>query len=210
MVFESSVTSQQVLSSMEVEVEDSHFCLRCRSTIVGLDQYILHRREKCQSMFPIKQSVNDQTRVHRLNIESAQQSGRTSPRSDPVLSSSSNHIEERLNLSVEVPIDDFMSHLGLIDIHSEEPLRADDFFSNLELQSCTKTQSKPLKFSANKSNQVKFDDLTTHDLDASRITDASSPIIPNTEGKQSFRNKVFVVCNTIVITSDIHSLRLAD
>ncbi len=54
--------------------------------------------------------------------------------------------------SVEVSADDFMSHLGLCmnvssstwagDIHSvEEPLRADDFFSLLELQSCSKSAS---------------------------------------------------------------------
>ena len=88
---------------------------------------------------------------------------KSSNRSDPILSSSSNHeVEERYksrhasenplvtDLSVENSADDFMSHLGLCmvssatwanDIHSEEPLRADDFFSLLELQSCKGTES---------------------------------------------------------------------
>ena len=203
MEFETSVTGEQVLSSLGDE--DAHFCLRCRSTIIGLDRYVLHRREKCQSSFakePETNQASEPPMIPQRNVPIPRFLPVTSSRSDPVLSSSSNHIEERLNLSVEVPIDDFMNHLGLCmvssstwggDIHSEEPLRADDFFSLLELQSCAKPQAKMLKSSGNKPSQLKaveengslhhIDDLSTHDLDSSRITDTSSPIISGAEGK---------------------------
>ena len=203
MEFETSVTGEQVLSSLEDE--DAHFCLRCRSTIIGLDRYVLHRREKCRSIFSKETQTHQASRapaVPQRNVPIPRFLPVTSSRSDPILSSSSNHIEERLNLSVEVPIDDFMNHLGLCmvssstwggDIHSEEPLRADDFFSLLELQSCTKPQVKTLKPCGGKLNHSKaveesgslhhIDDLTSHDLESSRINDTSSPIIPSAEGK---------------------------
>ena len=158
--------------------EDSHFCLRCRTTIQGLENYINHRRQKCQtgsyetktahhqsagqsnhtaylSMARSTSSVGSPSSLRSyLNVPSK------SSVSDPILSSSSNHMEEQYkarhstdnslvaDLSVETSADDFMSHLGLCmvssntwaaDIHSEEPLRADDFFSLLELQSCKGT-----------------------------------------------------------------------
>ncbi len=164
-----------------MEEEDSHYCLRCRSTIQGLDNYVQHRREKCQT--PKVHEPSTATALHSyLNVNSRNGSSSNSlmtrnylvyppskgNRSDPVLSSSSNHIEaERYNksnqdanehqnslgvadLSVEVSADDFMNHLGLCmvssnnwnsDMNSEEPLRADDFFTLLELQSCTKSSS---------------------------------------------------------------------
>jgi len=203
MEFETSVTGEQVLSSLEDE--DAHFCLRCRSTIIGLERYVLHRREKCQSSYtkePETQQASEPPAIPQRSTPIPRFLPVTSSRSDPVLSSSSNHIEERLNLSIEVPMDDFMNHLGLCmvssstwggDIHSEEPLRADDFFSLLELQSCTKPQVKAQRPSGNKPSQMKaveeggslhhIDDLTNHDLDSSRITDTSSPIISGAEGK---------------------------
>ena len=170
-----------------MEEEDSHYCLRCRTTIQGLENYIQHRREKCvmlknnnntggqHSSYLIAPrnggTVNSllgrtsyqQQQHHHLGLTSTPSKGSGS---DPVLSSSSNHMEaERFkhrdssssadhhlaDLSVEVSADDFMSHLGLCMVssanwatelgHPEEPLRADDFFSLLELQSCSRVNS---------------------------------------------------------------------
>lgn len=154
-----------------MEEEDTHYCLRCRLTIIGLDNYVHHRRQKCHS------STKQQDRIipnntsylsmARNNSSSSIRNylhvpSKSSNRSDPILSSSSNHMEECYksrhvnenplvsDLSVENAADDFMSHLGLCmvssttwanDINSEEPLRADDFFSLLELQSCKGTES---------------------------------------------------------------------
>lgn len=159
-----------------MEDEDSHYCLRCRTTIQGLDNYVLHRREKCQTK---GESSNPPPAQPYLNIPrtggtpSGSLMSRSyldvrskSSRSDPVLASSSTHMEAdrfkhqdvgepnplvAADLSVEVSADDFMSHLGLCmvsstpwaaDMASEEPLRADDFFSLLELQSCSKTSER--------------------------------------------------------------------
>lgn len=165
-----------------MDEEDAHFCLRCRATIQGLENYVHHRRQKCQPISygtktPDHGSTNHTTTNHTsylsIGRSGASGSNSTSIRnylhvpnkssvSDPILSSSSNHMEERYksrhgsenplvaDLSVETSTDDFMSHLGLCmvssttwaaDIHSEEPLRADDFFSLLELQSCKGTES---------------------------------------------------------------------
>ena len=33
---------------MEEEEEDSHMCLRCKTIVVGLDQYVEHRKQGCQ------------------------------------------------------------------------------------------------------------------------------------------------------------------
>lgn len=154
-----------------MEEEDTHYCLRCRLTILGLDNYIHHRRQKCLS------STRQQDRTipnHTSYLSMARNNSsssirnylhvpsKSSNRSDPILSSSSNHMEECYksrhvsenplvtDLSVEHSADDFMSHLGLCmvssttwanDMNSEEPLRADDFFSLLELQSCKGTES---------------------------------------------------------------------
>lgn len=158
-----------------MEEEDTHYCLRCRATINGLDNYIHHRRQKCQSNNFITKPQEHVIPTHTSYLSMARNNSssglrnylhvpsKSSNRSDPILSSSSNHeVEERYksrhasenplvtDLSVENPADDFMSHLGLCmvssttwasDIHSEEPLRADDFFSLLELQSCKGTES---------------------------------------------------------------------
>ena len=163
-----------------MEEEDSHYCLRCRTTIQGLENYIQHRREKCISISVSKNDSHSYLIAPRnvgttnslLGRASYQQMGLTSTPSkgsrsiDPVLSSSSNHMEaERFkprdtsstdhhplaDLSVEVSADDFMNHLGLCMVsstnwatelgHPEEPLRADDFFSLLELQSCSRVPS---------------------------------------------------------------------
>ena len=160
-----------------MDEEDAHYCLRCRMTIQGLENYIHHRRQKCQSNSFLNKSAehvqsNQSTSYLNMSRGSSSSSLRSylqvpskSSVSDPILSSSSNHMEERYNnksrhgsenplvadLSVETSADDFMSHLGLCmvssttwaaaDIHSEEPLRADDFFSLLELQSCKGTES---------------------------------------------------------------------
>lgn len=162
------------------EDEDTHFCLRCKGTIQGLENYIHHRRQKCQTnSYGTKTSehgsTNNTNPTSYLSMARSGASGSSSSSlrsylhvpskssvSDPILSSSSNHMEERYksrhgsenplvaDLSVETSTDDFMSHLGLCmvssttwaaDIHSEEPLRADDFFSLLELQSCKGTES---------------------------------------------------------------------
>jgi hypothetical protein len=63
-------------------------------------------------------------------------------------SSTDHHQNPLADLSVEISADDFMNHLGLCMVssanwatelgHPEEPLRADDFFSLLELQSCSR------------------------------------------------------------------------
>ena len=29
------------------EDDDEHFCIKCKLTIIGLEQYILHRRREC-------------------------------------------------------------------------------------------------------------------------------------------------------------------
>lgn len=152
-----------------------HYCLRCRATVHGLENYINHRRDKChQNGASSKSNSTDRSPPPIHNYLSVQRSGRhsgltrsfldipsKSNRSDPILSSSSNHVEEHLkpresnetplvaDLSVEMTADDFMNHLGLMvssstwpsDIHTEEPLRADDFFSLLELQSCKAADS---------------------------------------------------------------------
>lgn len=161
-----------------MEDDDTHYCLRCRSTIQGLDNYVQHRKEKCDQAkvhdTGATSSLNSYLNVSRGGAASNTLMTRSylaytpskNSRSDPVLSSSSNHMEvERYknqegnephnslvtaDLSVEVSADDFMNHLGLCmvssttwaaDINSEEPLRADDFFSLLELQSCSKGNS---------------------------------------------------------------------
>ena len=152
--------------------DDVHLCLNCHSKIQGLENYIAHRRQKCRAnekpsnlgttSFIIEADPNNSNggpliRVYHHQIDVSSRGSR----SDPILSSSSTHIEAHLkqtesslvpDLSVEVSADDFMSHLGLCssawagDIHSvEEPLRADDFFSLLELQSCAKTSSNQPK-----------------------------------------------------------------
>lgn len=30
--------------------DDTHICLKCQMTIIGLDNYILHRRSKCTAL----------------------------------------------------------------------------------------------------------------------------------------------------------------
>ena len=37
---------------MEEEEEDSHMCLRCKTIVVGLDQYVEHRKQGCQVTWP--------------------------------------------------------------------------------------------------------------------------------------------------------------
>ena len=175
------------------EDEDIHFCLCCRMLIHGLDQYVLHRRQKCQMGVgkqstcgrQVQQVVSNLSSFHNVSKiipgSSVSVTNGASPlirgydqlemlnnrtptktsRSDPVLSSSSNHIVEHLkpnqsaqslvhDLSVEVSADDFMNQLGLSlapsstwpgDMNTE--LRADDFFSLLELQSCSKHLKTP-------------------------------------------------------------------
>ncbi|XP_040572432.1 uncharacterized protein [Lepeophtheirus salmonis] len=43
---------------MDDEEDDSHYCLKCRRTIFGLDNYVKHRREGCRSSSPLI-SAND-------------------------------------------------------------------------------------------------------------------------------------------------------
>ena len=36
-----------------MDKDDAHFCLRCRSTIIGLDEYVAHRKtEACRQEIP--------------------------------------------------------------------------------------------------------------------------------------------------------------
>ena len=111
-----------------------------------------------------------------------------SSRSDPVLSSSSNHhhmeatdlggnVSEQNPLVADLSADDFMSHLGLCmvsDMTSEEPLRADDFFSLLELQSCSKQRQRKSNEPLPNGDRLRsdgFPDLnTTHDSNAAEVS----------------------------------------
>ncbi len=204
-----------------MEEEDAHYCLRCRMTIQGLENYILHRRQKCQSSnFLNKPTDHGQSNqpTHSPYLSMARGSSSSSLSrylqvpskssvSDPILSSSSNHhMEERYNktrhgsenplvadLSVETSADDFMSHLGLCmvssttwaaaDIHSEEPLRADDFFSLLELQSCKGAESsrhrprrslEPATPSLNETLKSESESIQTEDQHDSTFPDLNS------------------------------------
>lgn len=70
--------------------DDTHYCLKCHSTIIGLDNYVTHKKSRCGK----------------------------------------NHSQEN-----DVP----KTPLQLISNQDEsEPLKADDFFSSLELQSSSK------------------------------------------------------------------------
>ena len=62
-----------------MEKEDAHFCLRCRSTIIGLDEYVAHRKsEVCiqhqehqqQSTLYIPQSHEDEDRFSSTHFSS--------------------------------------------------------------------------------------------------------------------------------------------
>ncbi|XP_064467259.1 zinc finger and BTB domain-containing protein 24-like [Ornithodoros turicata] len=74
------------LHSMDDADDDTHLCLRCRSTITGLQQYIIHRKGHC--------SANKQ-------------------------------VEPEPQIITRSPVHHY----------EPSPLRADDFFSSLELQS---------------------------------------------------------------------------
>lgn len=74
--------------------DDTHYCLKCHLTIIGLDNYIQHRKTKCGKQIPIVQDIQ----------------------------------ENKLKL-----------------LPGDEPasLKADDFFSRLELQSSSKKPTHP-------------------------------------------------------------------
>lgn len=80
--------------------DDTHFCLKCHSTLIGLDNYVTHRKTRCGK------DVNQVDTQNSLLISS----------------------EDHPNVEQQ-----------------DEPisLKADDFFSSLELQSSSKKQNHP-------------------------------------------------------------------
>ena len=48
--------------------DDEHFCLKCKSTISGLDNYVQHRKRKCQDLVGILVSLLVQIQVAIITI----------------------------------------------------------------------------------------------------------------------------------------------
>ncbi|KAJ9598602.1 hypothetical protein L9F63_010731 [Diploptera punctata] len=91
---------------MEVDQEiddDTHICLKCRTTITGLDNYVKHRKSGCgSSSTPVSSNTTS-----------------------PVIEDATSSIPKNVNTSPNQE-------------ENDPDLKADDFFSSLELQSSSK------------------------------------------------------------------------
>ncbi len=41
--------NQEMDNAVLMEDDDTHYCFRCHTKIVGLETYVLHRRQKCNT-----------------------------------------------------------------------------------------------------------------------------------------------------------------
>ncbi|XP_075220344.1 uncharacterized protein LOC142323896 [Lycorma delicatula] len=114
---------------MDIEDDDDvHLCLRCRETIVGLEAYVSHR--KSRNCRPAEVLTQDNVTAISRNVE-----GNVS-----TVNNQKNKIKKNNdNQIVDISINKSNINNSLrLENKSDPSLKADDFFSLLELQSSSK------------------------------------------------------------------------
>ncbi|XP_046679871.1 zinc finger protein 711-like [Homalodisca vitripennis] len=132
------------------EEDDAHFCLRCKGTFIGLDNYIEHRKVKCkresQSLVSLDlqyaKRVGDTLDGGKRDIPSVSESSNRRSWELGEMQSSSHSIKEESRLEDDIQRDilemnrkDEMLDTFIPSHDNDSCLKAVDFFSILELQS---------------------------------------------------------------------------
>jgi len=117
-----------------IDNDDEHFCLKCKSTISGLDNYVLHRKRKCQdSVLPVR---SEQLQEPKPGPGSDQSKGHAEPSADTA-AIADNEKKSKFDFN-------------------QEHLEAMDFFQSLQLQNTKQTPGELTK----ELPREKLDDLT--------------------------------------------------
>lgn len=117
---------------MELDEEDSHLCIRCNQTIIGLQNYVNHRQRNCSST---SQSVKPSPKPFSTNF-------------DFLEAHNTKKIENYADFNFGDERDDEMDEVGRRNEKSAEGEFKEydyDFFSSLELQYQSKRELPPHK-----------------------------------------------------------------
>lgn len=107
----------------DYEVDDEHYCLKCHRTIVGLDNYVSHRKSGCGKNIEVIRDLE----VPQLLEENVTQTPTEAQQSlQP-------NVTENMHENVNSTLVSVREHFG-----ETLPSTADDFFHSLELQSSAK------------------------------------------------------------------------
>lgn len=150
----------------ESEEDDAHFCLRCKGTFIGLDQYIEHRKAKCKRddsqpltsldlQFAKDPTVSESLECRKSDVASGSETSNRAPWTLDGLQNSSPSVKDDSRLEdvlqpdlLEINRKDDILDPFLPSQDNDSCLKAVDFFSILELQS-----SKSLTFQELNSSQ---------------------------------------------------------
>lgn len=123
------------------EEDDTHLCLRCRQTFIGLDVYVRHRKEKCQR---IANSASHETSLPTFGINYTTDLDKSKHLDDSQKGWNEPNNKERLDDFSVTRKNEILEPFLPETNHDNDPcLKADDFFSFLELQKSAAFQDIP-------------------------------------------------------------------
>lgn len=172
--------------TMDGDLDDTHLCIKCNATIVGIDAYVQHRRRNCigkadqiSGQLVSSEHHTAFTAFEYADDEANAKSHTAKPYTLPYGVNEPSSTKTNAPGAHSIPTSIVLHDPSRVENYDCE-LGADIFFSSLELQSSSKGRpsvlSAPPRTSANPSRTRKTTASSSHDVDPDDWTDDSHPV----------------------------------
>lgn len=118
--------------------QDTHICLKCQTTIIGLDNYVAHKKRGCL----IDKTTRDEHRPEEATRETSTTTSTTHYQHVVILPAGSAPASNETRSSLEHLDEDDEDDEEADEEDEEGEVKPDDFFLSLELQSNSKTMDR--------------------------------------------------------------------